>query len=157
MQVTPRADYPVRVRPRSWDEEGPIAAFYAGVFDVTLNQMVTISFVPDLAGSAPPYDRNRLPADLDDVTTPGQARLEAVLFSSYAVTPNDRLADTTERLPTPSWGDGPGGLVVYVASDQFERFTNDLDELAPQLGGLYSDVPISQLRGHPAQPADLEP
>lgn len=150
VQVTPTADYPVRVRPRSWDEEEPLAELYADVYDVTLNQMVTVSFVPDLGPEVPPYDRRRLPADLDDIATPEQARLEAALFAKYVVTPNRELAYTSTRLPTPPWRDGPGGVVVYVTTDQFERFTSDLDELVPALGGLHSDVPISRLRGRPA-------
>jgi hypothetical protein len=150
VQVTPRADYPVGVRPRSWDEEGDLAALYAGVYDVALNQMVKITFVPDLGIAAPPFERERLPEDLDALTTPEQARLEAALFARYAVTPNAARAGTTERLPKPPWRSRDGGIVLYVTPDEFARFAADLEALAPDLGGSYSEVPISQLRGHPA-------
>ena len=65
MQVSPRSDYPVRVRPRGWDEEPAVAGFYDGVYDVTLNHMVTITFVPELGPRSRPLDRGALPADLD--------------------------------------------------------------------------------------------
>jgi hypothetical protein len=148
MKVTPRADYPVRVRPRAWEEDESIAPLYAGVHDLTLNSMVTITFVPELA--APPYERDALPADLDAIATPGEARLEAVLFADYAVTPSERLAGSEQRLPVPPWRDGPGGIVVYVTPEQFERLNADLESLVPELGSLHSEVPVSRLRGHPA-------
>jgi hypothetical protein len=151
MKVNPRTDYPVRVRPLSMEVEPSVAALYAGGYEVAFNYMVTFSFVPDLGTTAPAYDRALLPENLDEVATPEQARLEAVLFAEYAITPNDRLAGTNERLPAPPWADGwPGGVVSYVRAEQFARFAIDLEALVPDLCALYSDTPISRLGGHPA-------
>jgi hypothetical protein len=61
MKQSPTADYPVRVRPESWEHDPTQAGLYAGVYTVTLNATVDITFVPDLSRSAPPWD-GRIPA-----------------------------------------------------------------------------------------------
>jgi hypothetical protein len=150
MKVAPRADSQISVRPRSWDEDSRIAVHYEGVYDVTLNNMVTISFVPNLGTAAPPFDRSQLPPDLDDVGTPEQARLEAALHAGYVVTPCPRRASTSQSLPIPEWSNGPAGVVFYVTAEQFELLTADLAVLACEIGTLHSEVAHSQLVGHPA-------
>src|SRR5262245_10804144 len=74
MKVSPRADYPVRVLAQEWDEQPHRAELYRDVFAVTLNHVVEIVFVPDVGEVAPPWDGRTLPPDLDDVSTPAQAR-----------------------------------------------------------------------------------
>ena len=153
MQVSPRSDYPVRVRPRGWDEEPAVAGFYDGVYDVTLNHMVTITFVPELGPRSRPLDRGALPADLDAIGSSADARLEAVLSAGRAVTPDADRAGTVEPLPVPAWDDGPDavpGTVFYVAPGEFSALVEDLDTLTAEHGALHSDTPVSSLRDHPA-------
>lgn len=153
MKVTPRSDYPVRVRPRSWEEEPAVADRYDGIFEVTLNNSVTITFTPELAPDARPFDRGDLPASLDDIDNSASARLESVLFADRAVTPDDGRAGTFELLPIPDWNreaDAVAGVVFYVTPREFAEVTADLDLLRTTLGSVHSDTPVSALRGHPA-------
>ena len=152
MQVSPRSDYPVRVRRRGWDEAPKVAEHYEGVYDVTLNEMVTVTFVPDLGPRARPFDRSELPPDLDDITRPADARLEAVIFAGRAVTPDSARAGRHEKLPLPAWDDEPWaepGTVFYVTPEEFARLAEDLDALSREHGAMNSDTPVSALRGHP--------
>jgi hypothetical protein len=153
VQVSPRSDYPVRVRPRGWEEDPRVAGYYDGVYDVTLNQMVTVTFVPDLGPRSRPFDRAELPADLDDIADSADARLEAVLFADRAVTADSRRAGTHEPLPIPPWRDEPWarpGTVFYVTPEQFAELADDLETLSREHGALHSDTPVSALRGHVA-------
>jgi hypothetical protein len=153
VQVSPRSDYPVRVRPRAWDEDAAVAGYYDGVFDLTLNQMVTVTFIPDLGPRSRPFDRSELPTDLDDITDRSAARLEAILFADRAVTPDPDRAGTHESLPIPRWRDEPGarpGTVFYVSPEEFAELANDLEALSVDHGDLYSETVVSALRGHPA-------
>lgn len=142
MKVTPHTDYPVRVRPRQWEEDGPSAPFYTGIYDVVLNTMVTVSFVPDLGTAV--LDPAALPADPSTVRTQQQARLDALLFAQYAVTPNPQLAGSTTLLPVPPGQDATPGVVFYVQPAEFERLAEDLTTLDDP------DARVSDLRGHPA-------
>jgi hypothetical protein len=145
MKEWPTSDPPVRVRPQRWEVEPPVAELYEGVYDVTLNHTTTITFVPRVTLR---YDRSLLPENLDEVATVEQARLEALIFADYAVTPDETLAGTQEQLPPTSWREG--GEVFYVSDEQFERFAADLEGFSLELFDLHSDTPISALRGHPA-------
>jgi hypothetical protein len=154
MKVSPTADYTIRVLRQESEESGPAAPLYAGIYVVALNHLVTVAFVPDVSAAAPPWDPGRLPADLDEVTTVGQARLATALLSAYVVTPNDARAGTEETFHWPDAGGGPGvrgsGVVFYVAPAEFADYTEDLAILTGVAGRLYSERRVSQLRDHPA-------
>ena len=138
MKVSPRADYPVGVRAMRWEVPPEIADLYDGIFEVSLNSVIGVVFVPDLSAVAPPFDDNQLPRDLDTVTTVQQARLAAILFARYAVTPNDRLSGTQQRLPHPVPADSldpiPGGTVFFIPSQDFATYTAELAELGRDPG-----------------------
>ena len=154
MKVSPKADYPIRVVPESEEREGPAERYFQGIYRVVLNQMVDVVFVPDVSASAPPWDRAAMPASLDEVTTPEQARLVTALLAAYAVTPNDSLAGTEER--------HEAGVVFYVTATEFGRYAAErageaLDrpvlaaELADLSEILFSRWPketVSDLRGY---------
>lgn len=142
MKVSPHTEYPVRVRPRQWDEDGPGAPFYAGIYDVVLNTMVTITFVPDLGTFV--IDPAALVDDPSEVRTTQQARLEALLFARYAVLPHAHLAGSAAQLPLPPQRTGRPGVVFYVSPAEFARLAADLETLDDP------DAKISDLRGHPA-------
>jgi hypothetical protein len=123
------------------------------VFDLTLNQMVTVTFIPPLGPSSRPFDRSQLPDELDNVADPEEARLEAVMFAARAVTPDAHLAGTHEQLPIPSWrkeSRARPGVVFYVSPTEFATFAADLEALSRNVGELCPDTPVSSLQGHPA-------
>jgi hypothetical protein len=139
MKVSPSADYYVRVRPQEWEEDPRTASLYAGIFQVDLNFVVGVAFVPDLSPVAPPWDFSGLPADFDDITTSEQARLATVLTSSYVVTPNDKLAGTQEAHEQ--------GVIFYVSMPEFARYAEELRRLAELVGSVHSLARVSELRG----------
>lgn len=156
MKISPRADYPVGVRPLAW-ELPALAPYVEGVVEMTLNGMVTITFVPDVSAWAPPFDPAALPDDLDAVRSVRDARLATVLLASYVVTPHATLHGTWQQLP-PRAGPGgpgapdhyPGAVVLWVEPERFAAVEADLVTLSERLGGLHPDVPVSTLRRHPA-------
>ncbi|RSN45148.1 hypothetical protein DMC64_20110 [Amycolatopsis sp. WAC 04197] len=111
---------------------------HEGIWDVLLNRMVTVSFVPDIG--QPVHDRARSTTGLDEITTERQARLEAAMFADYTVTPNTELAGRTTRSQTTFWR----GLVFYVDPAEYARQAADLRAL-DVVGAT-----VSELRGHPA-------
>lgn len=149
MKARPTADYPVQVRRQEWEEQESTAALYAGIIVVTLNHHVDIAFIPDVSGSAPPWDDRLLPADLDRIETPEQARLATALLSSYVVTPNGARAGRDEAVAGP--GQGPAGprAVYYVVAAEFQGYTADLAELTTVAGALRAGPPVSELGDHP--------
>lgn len=141
MKLSPSADYYVRVRPQEWDVVPPeVAPLYAGIVEVDLNAVVDVAFVPDLAAVAPPWDFSRLPANVDEITTPEQARLVTVFTSSYVVTPNDDLAGTQEALDD--------CVVFYVSAHDFTGYAEELGRLAQLAGGRHLTVRVSHVRHH---------
>jgi hypothetical protein len=152
VKVNPRADYPVGVHAMRWEVPPAIADLYDGIFEVSLNRTVDVVFVPDLSSAGPPFDDARLPRDLDTVASPEQARLASVLFAGYAVTPNDQLQGTEQRLPAPvaAGGDdlGPGGVVFFTTAADFDRYAAELAELSGRLGGRHPTGTIADLEGY---------
>jgi hypothetical protein len=143
-KVSPRADYPVKVVPESWEQEPATARFYEGIYTVVLNSTVDIAFVPDVSALAPPW--RELP---DDVGSVEQARVASVLLARYAVTPNDRLAGREERFELPASGgyDATGGVVYYVTAAEFARWSAELDRLAAQdRNSFHATRTVSALR-----------
>jgi hypothetical protein len=147
MKQSPTADYPVRVRPESWEHEPPRSDLYAGVYTMTLNFTVDVTFVPDLSRSAPPWDGHRLPPDLDDVATADQAAYAAAMLAQYVVTPNAARAGRVESFRLD--GSTEDSVVRYVEPAEFGAFAGDLDQLAEIVGSVHSMTPVSELRGYP--------
>jgi hypothetical protein len=145
--VTPRADYPVRVRRRQWEEASPVADLYDGIFDVNLNSSVDVVFVPDMSAFAPPFDGADLPRDLDAISSPAQAQLVAVLTGTYVVTPNTTRSGTEE--PLTGLFDDPGvagTAVFFVTPAEFTRYATELDELSNRLAAFYPSGTVDDLR-----------
>lgn len=157
MKIRPRSDYPVGVRPRAWEDPPAVAPYVAGVFDMSLNGMVTVTFVPDVTAWAPPFDPAAVPDDLDAVDSVRDARLAAVLLASYVVTPHPTLHGTWQRLPPVGGTGAPGGrvdedgaVVLWVEPEPYAAAEADLVTLAGRVGGLHPDLTLSALRHHPA-------
>jgi hypothetical protein len=85
VKVGPSANYYVRVRPSAWNSPSPDPArlaLYAGIFHVSLQYTVGVTFVPDVSALAPPWTVDALPAPGERIGTVEQARLAEVLASS---------------------------------------------------------------------------
>jgi hypothetical protein len=156
VKISPKADYPVGVRPRSWEELEELGPHYEGIYDVCLNGMVTVTFVPDVSAFGPPFDPTMVPDDLDQLASSSEARLAALFLASYAVTPNDELTGTWVALPAlgpPGQAVDPtetGATVFFVDRAEFDPVAEDLAGLSQRLGGRHPDETVSQLGGHPA-------
>ncbi|WP_433333455.1 hypothetical protein [Spirillospora sp. CA-294931] len=147
MKVGPNANFPVKVRHQSEEVFPETAHLYANVFAVSLNVTVDIMFVPDLSGSAPPWDVRTLPQDIDVITTVPQARMVSALLSTYVVTPNARYAGTEESFG--ALGDGvdePSGVVFYVTPAEFDRYRADLDALSEVTSPTFTGEKVNDLR-----------
>jgi len=144
VKVSPRREYPVGVRPQAWEEDPEVADLFAGIYEVTLNHLVSISFVPDVSEVLPPGTAE-LPADLDDVSTVVEARLATVLLAPYTVTPNRSLAGEEQVIRRLTDDERPTGVVFYCQDDEFSRFSGELDELSKRVGDLYPELTVADL------------
>ncbi|MCI4065026.1 hypothetical protein MRQ36_21660 [Micromonospora sp. R77] len=151
MKIGNPANYYVRVRARSWDEDPEQAALYAGMYAFDLNQLVRVSFVPVVTAPRP-WSLDHLPADITEFTTPQQARVHELLLTDYSVTPDDERAGTAEQFDWPfDWTDPatrPRPTVFYATSDEFDRLSADLEKLSDFAGELHSLVQRSEVLDH---------
>jgi hypothetical protein len=134
-------NYYVRVTRAAWDDPEDDPLPYEGIFRVSLNDVVVVTFVPDLSDSGPPWTGAGVPTPGTEPATPAQARLLEILTSAYSVTPNARLAGRSEQF---AWSAGAvpalPSTVFYVAPGDFDRWAEELDALTADAGGLHSPV-----------------
>jgi hypothetical protein len=149
MKPSPNADYPIQVYPQSWEEGSLRAPLYQGVFSMVLNYVVEVAFVPDVSAAAPPWVGRELPANLDEVSTPEQARLATALLAKYAVTPNDARAGDVAYVRWPL-AEGPigDGWIRYVSAVEFARYAAELDRLSEIVSSRFPDKTVSDLRDY---------
>jgi hypothetical protein len=151
MKVGSSANYHVRVRARSWDESGEQAALYDDMYTFELNQVVSVSFVPDPAVPRP-WSMEGLPVDVADLTTAEQARLLELLTAPYSVTPDQARAGTEEQSAWPfDWPDAsepPRPTIFYVTPEEFARYAADLDALSEIAGNVHSVVRRADVADH---------
>jgi len=150
MKPAPRADYPVWVVPEKYEVLPADAVYYEGIYTVVLNYTVDITFVPDVSAVAPPWRGDDQPDDLDRIASAEQARVEMVLWSRYAVTPNARLAGEVAAVPVPRSADQEApplddAWVRYVAPAEFDRYAAELPALYEVAGSRRSGVTVSRL------------
>ncbi len=141
MKIGNPANYYVRVRRESWEQPEAAEAF-AGVITVDLNRLLSITFVPDVSAVAPPWSGRTLPEAVE-AFTPADARVDAVLGTDWAVTPNAGLAGTAEQV-------GGDTTVLYVSPEAFQRLAADLAELTGVAGAVQSTVRRDEVADRPA-------
>jgi hypothetical protein len=128
MRAPHTADCPVELWPNAAEVPPHQAACYDGIYTVCLNNSVWVVFVPDVSADGPPWDGRQLPDDLDLVDNTTQARVEAIMFAKYAVTPNAQLAGEVHAI-----GDISGlqrrRWVRYVTPAEFDQFAAELPRL----------------------------
>src|SRR4051794_33385314 len=99
-KVAPRSDYPIKVRPRAWEEERRVANLYVGIVDVNLNYYVDVTF----AAVPFPWNFSLLPPNLDEVRDSTQACLAAVALANYVVSPAGPQGRPGEVQEFSHWG-----------------------------------------------------
>jgi hypothetical protein len=155
VKVGSDANYTVRIRERGWEEPEEQRPLYAGIFTFDLNQVVSVSFVPDLTGVSRPWSVDSLPDDIEEFTEPWQARLIEALTAPYAVTPDPVRAGTEERFAWP-WpveaGEPamPPRTVLYVTPQEFAELSVDLAGLTEVAGRVHSVVRREAVAEHEA-------
>jgi hypothetical protein len=165
MKPSQDRDFAVNVRHQVREEDPAVAAYYQGVYGMTLNRLVTIVFVPAFSrgpGTWPPV----LPDDLDQVGSAQDARRFSVALADYAVTPDEARAGTEEVLPPQpavgGGGDSPGGgetgggedsleprpaVVFFVSPAEFDAFTAELEALEDRAPGVHDVVRVPEIEG----------
>jgi hypothetical protein len=138
-------DLKVLVWPEPLEHESEVSILYQGIYSVTLNQFVTIMFVPEVIrdiGTWPP----RLPECIDFPGSEEEARLWTIGLSEYVVTPNSMLAESEEVLNLPNLSGGNDrGVVLYVSQDEFKEFSKDLEEVNGMISNVHSKVDSSKI------------
>lgn len=151
MKIGNPANYYVRVRARSWDEEPEQAALYDGMYSFDLNEVVSVSFVPAVA-TPRPWSLDDLPDDIAEFTTTEQARVHELLGAEYSVTPDDDRAGTEEQFDWPyDWDASPSPprpTIFYVTAEEFARLSGDLEALSDIAGNLHSFVRRDEVADH---------
>ena len=146
MKTRPSADHPVRVRPMAVEVGGPAGSLYDGVYEVTLNTMVTVVVVPDTGMPVDAWDPDALPDDFDAIADAAVARLAAACAERYVLT----VGDTPGVHRFRRLGDAPDertGVALVLDPDAFAAATRDLADLASFLGAVVPDHTMASLRG----------
>lgn len=145
MKALLSSDLKVLVWPESLEHKVEVSILYKGIYSVTLNQFVTIMFVPKVArdkGTWPP----KLPESIDFPRSEEEARLWTIGLAEYVVTPNLKLAGNEEILSLPSLsGEYDKGVVFYVHPDEFKEFSEDLEEVNQRINSIHDKINSSEI------------
>ena len=158
MKLGFKRDFAVQVRHQERDEEEKWGAvFYRGIFSLTLNQLITILFIPSFPRTAETWPPTILEG-VDQVQSETEARLYATESADYVVTPDPFLAGQQEVIPMPpippeqlaemgvTFEIRPRQVVVfYVTHEQFARFEHELSLIAEQTYGIRHFVRVSKV------------
>ncbi len=140
MKLGFKQDFAVQVRHQERDEEEEWGApFYRGNFSVTLNQLISILFIPDFPRTAETWPPTLLEG-VDDVQSESEARLYMTESADYVVTPDAGRAGQKEVIALPAIpalgainGIEENRLVIfYVTPEQFVRFSQELPLMEEQ-------------------------
>ena len=138
MKLGFRRDFAVQVRHQERDEKEEWGAvFYRGIFSLTLNQLISILFIPDFPRTPETWPPTILEG-VDKVQSTTEARLYMTESADYVVTPDAYLAGQQEVIPLPAIPSLRGGIkasqvvVFYVTPAQFARFSRELPLIEEQ-------------------------
>jgi hypothetical protein len=156
MKLGFRRDFAVQVRHEEGDQ--PVkseAVFYRGIFSLTLNQVITILFIPSFPRTAETWPPTILPG-VDEVQSETEARLYITDSADYVVTPDANRAGQQEVIPIPAvppeqlaemglaFEIGARQVVVfYVTPSQFARFHGELPVIGEQTHSIRHFVRVS--------------
>lgn len=146
MKHRQNGDYPVQV----WREERQVpletAKFYQGIFDVNIEYLANIMFVPSFRNK---HDWSpTFPGNVHTVHSEEEARLYTAALADYTVTPDVSLAGQEEsvRLPLIRGREPEMGVVFYVTPDEFAAFSQELRNIEKQTFWANEYVPLSKVK-----------
>jgi hypothetical protein len=158
MKLGFKRDFAVQVRHQVDDEEEEWGAhFHQGIFSLTLNQLITILFIPSFPRTAETWPPTILPG-VDQVQSETEARLYITESADYVVTPDANRAGQQEVIPIPAatpeqvaeigLGFYLGArqvVVFYVTPDQEARFHGELPVIGEQTHSIRHFVRVSKV------------
>lgn len=143
MKPTPQYEFPLSVRRQSWEEEPEVAALYEGIFDVLLNHIVSVMFVPACTQrSWPPA----LPEIGSEVMSVDAAREQCIALARYSVTADNALAGT-ERTFARDGDELAERVVFFVTNTEFAEFSMELARLADGRPSVHSEWAHREVAG----------
>lgn len=114
-------NYLIQVFPTYTDGDPRRAALYDGMYSVTLNGAMEVTFIPEAPLDTPPWPANQVPGE-DSLTTPEQMRWYQLITGLCVVTPNAARAGRAELI-------GPADQpvpVFFVTPTEFATFGGEL-------------------------------
>lgn len=141
MKERPQYDFPVRAWAEGEDYVGAVREAYKGIYGVSLNRVVTITFVPSV-NQRPPWPPE-LPEDFDSITDFDSARRSVLALASFGVVADDSRAGSSESRPA----DGEQRTIFYVGTDEFAELSRDVEALCDETPWVQDRVRFSRLAG----------
>ena len=137
MKLENSSNYTIFVRPQSIEEDEAVARWYEGIYFVTLNQQITMHFVPWTAAFAQPTVH--LPNDLDAPTSQDEARLWVSGYADYIVTYRDEDVGASKKLAVTfeNSNETHQPVLYFVSQDAFALYIQELQQLATQLTSVH--------------------
>jgi hypothetical protein len=153
MKTLQKIDFSINVRPQELEENPSFSEFYRGIYSVTLNKLVDITFVPEferMESNWPPA----LPDNVDEPSSLQEARLWTIGLSKYVVTPSLIRAGQEEVISLPDSSNEfnleenspDNGVIFYVTPQEFDGFSQELSEVSKQTLPVYSYVKFSEVQ-----------
>lgn len=139
MKPSPRYDFPVGVGADSTEYSGATRNAFSGIYTVTLNHIVLVTFVPSVNRQEPWPPA--LPEDFDSVSDSETARRSMIALARLSITPDDSRAGTIER----HGSDKDARTIFYVRQDEFAVFARELEVVSDKLPGVHDTALISEL------------
>jgi hypothetical protein len=141
MKEFPEYDFPVRAWAEGEDYAGAVREAYNGIYCVSLNRIVTITFIPrvDRRQPWPP----ELPEDFDVITDVETARRSVLALASLAVVGDDSRAGSTESRRA----DDEERTIFYVGTDELAELSRDVKALCDETPWVHDRVRFSKLAG----------
>jgi len=138
-------DFRVHIRSEVLDQPSDIAGHFDGIFRVILNHLPSVHVVP-------PFEREpwppALPANIEVVHSPDEARRLIVSMAEYLVTADNARAGTEEvvaQAPLSPGGPPANAVVFYISRRELEPLLAELDELSDRFSGVNDTIPISTI------------
>lgn len=151
MQTLPIHEFYALVWDESLEHSFEVSHFYEGIYSVTLNQFVTIMFVPKVNRDKQCWPPN-VPDCIDYPVSQNEAYLWTIGLSDYVVTPNPDLVDQEEVIDIPSFlGENHKankshrkGVIFYTSSEQFKIFSEELCDINTEIHSVHDKVILSE-------------
>ncbi len=155
-------DFGVQVVPGSELVDADLHALVSDIVEVQLNWTYDVTFIPFEPAMAPPFSAGTTTwKEVDEWTTPADARVSLFYHDRFVVTASDPLAGQEFAFPSQYGAPVPGeawfgkpwepgnGVVFYTSTDQFRTLTADLQRLLETHSSRNFEERALDLRGRP--------